>query len=61
MLGKASPRNPSEAMGSMARQGTRELLTLNTAAIIGDPNHPGTARIDFDCDCTGTRIKAVFD
>jgi hypothetical protein len=45
----------------MARQGTRELLAINTAAIIGDPNHPGTARIDFDCDCTGTRIKAVFD
>jgi hypothetical protein len=47
--------------GGMTRQGTRELLAINTAAIIGDPNHSGTARIDFDRDCTGTRVKAVFD
>jgi predicted pyridoxine 5'-phosphate oxidase superfamily flavin-nucleotide-binding protein len=45
----------------MARQRAHQLITIDTATIIVDPNQPGTTRIDFDGNRPGTRIETVFN
>ncbi len=45
----------------MAGQRTHQLITIDTATIINNPNQPRTTRIDFDGNCPGTRIETVFN
>jgi hypothetical protein len=44
----------------MAGQGVDQLITIDAATVIADPNQTRTTRIDLDGNCPGTRVETVL-